>query len=67
MTRLLLRQAVERSQAQDEVHGVDANHRPVGKQLGQDPQGLAVGRVVERRHEDGRIGNVEIRVAGGQA
>ena len=41
--------------------------RAVGEELGQRRERRAVVRVVERRHEHGRVADVEVRVARGQA
>src|SRR4030095_10274674 len=44
---LLLRQTVQRAQPPDEVDRVHAHDRAIGKELGQDPEGLAIGGIVE--------------------
>ena len=49
--RLLLGQAVQRPEPPHQIDRVDADHRAVGEQLGQDAQRPAVVRVVERRHQ----------------
>ncbi len=63
---LLLRQAVERSQAPHKVHRVYADHRAIGKQVRQDAESQAIIRIVECRNEHGLVRDVEISVAGGQ-
>ena len=49
LRRLLLRQAVQRAEAQHQVDRVDADDRPVLEQLAENAQGDAVVRVVEGR------------------
>ena len=61
--RLLLRQAVERAEAEHEIHRVDADDGAVFEQLAEDAEGDAVVRVVESRHDDAGVADVEIRVA----
>ena len=63
---LLLRQAMERSQAEDEVDAVDADDLAAGEELGQGVQGDAVGGIVEGRDQDEAVGDVEVGVAGRQ-
>src|SRR5439155_13100265 len=65
--RLLQGEAVQSAQAPHEVHGVDADHGPVGNQLGERAQRDAVLRIVEGRDQDGGVRDVEVRVARGQA
>jgi len=65
--RLLLGQAMERAEAQDEIHGVNAHDGAVLEQLAQDAKGHAIVRIVERGHENGVVGDVEVRVARRQA
>jgi len=64
--RLLLGQAVQRAQAPDEVDGVDAGHRAVGDEIGEQADGGPIRRIVEGGHDHGRIGDVEVCVARGQ-
>ena len=64
--RLLLRQAVQRAEAEDEVDAVNADDLAVGEELGQGIEGDAVGRIVERRNEHEAVGDVEVGVAGRQ-
>src|SRR5439155_19253618 len=63
LTRLLLRHAVQRAEAEHEVAGVDADHRPRRKESGEDGERLPVADVVEGRDEDRRVGDIEVRVA----
>ena len=65
--RLLLRHAVQRAQAPDQVHAVDADHFAAGKNLGQHVQRHAVVGIVERGHQHQAVGDVEVGVAGRQA
>ena len=52
---LLLRHAVERAEAPDQIDGVDADHRAGREQRGQHLQRDAVVRVVEGRHQHGAV------------
>ena len=45
--RLLLRHAVERAEPEHQVGGVNADHAPPGKELGEGLERLPVARVVE--------------------
>ena len=49
--RLLLRQAVQRAETEDQVDGVDADDGAVAEQLGEDAERDAVVRVVESRDQ----------------
>src|SRR5512135_550678 len=62
--RLLLRKAVDRAEAEDEVDGVDADDPAVGEERGQGVERLAVGRVIEGRDEHQAVGDVEVGIAG---
>ena len=64
---LLLGEAVEGAEAPDQVDGVDADDLAVGEATGDDVEGVAVVAVVEGGDEDERVGDVEVRVAGGEA
>ena len=60
--RLLPREAVNGPQSPYEVSGVDPDDRPVAEELTEDAERRAIARVVERGNQDGRVGDVEIRV-----
>ncbi len=60
-------EAVDGSEAPDEVARVDADDAAVGEDLSEDTQGDAVQGVVECGDEHGAVGDVEVRVARGQA
>src|SRR5262249_9780004 len=61
--RLLLRQAVQRAQAPDEIHRVDPDHLAVREALREHVQRNAIVAVVERRHDHHAVRDVEVRVA----
>ena len=61
--RLLLREAVERAQAPDQIERGAAADVAVGKQRGQRAQGLVVGRIAELRHDHHAIDDQKIAVA----
>ncbi len=65
--RLLLRHAVERAEAKDEVAAGDAYDFAVREKFGQSVESDAVVRIVERRDDDDFVGDVKISVAGGKA
>src|SRR5688572_12737408 len=64
---LLLGHAVERAEAPHEVQAVDADDLALRKQLRDDAERDTIGRIVERRHDDASVGDVEVGVARGQA
>ena len=64
--RLLLRKAMQCSQAPYEIHGVNPDHWPAGK-FSQDAQRDSVVRIVEGRNEDGGVTDIEVRIARGKA
>ena len=61
--RLLLREAVQRAEAPDQIHGVDAHNGTVAEQFAQNAKRHAVVRVVKGRDDDGGVANIKIRVA----
>ena len=63
----MLGDAVDGAEAADEGGAVDPHHLAIGKEGAEEVQGGLVGRGVEDRHEDGRVGDVEVGVAGGIA
>jgi len=65
--RLLLGQAMEGAEAPDEVHGVNADDRAIGKQFRQRAKRDAVFRIVEGRDQHCRVGDIKVGVAGRQA
>ena len=50
----------------DQVNRMDSDDRPIREELGQDAAGEAVFGIVEGRHEDGRVRDVEVRITGRQ-
>src|SRR5215471_3823866 len=64
--RLLLGQAMQGAESPDQIDGVDAYDRTVLDQLRQDAQCEAIFWVVERRHQNRRVANIEVRIAGRQ-
>src|ERR1035437_6078811 len=63
--RLLLRHAVQRAQAPDQLRAVNAHHFPAGEVLAQYGQRRAIVGVVEGRCQHQPVGDVEVGVAGG--
>lgn len=66
LRRLLLRQTMQRAEAPDQIHGVNADDGAVAEQFAQNAERDAVVWVVERRHDDGGVADIKIRVARGQ-
>ncbi len=64
--RLLLRQAVQRAEAQHQIDGMNADDGTVREKLSQGAQRDAVVGVVEGGNQDGSVRDVEVGVAGGQ-
>src|SRR5207249_8961041 len=64
---LLLSETMQRSQPPHQIDGVDSHDRSILDQLGEHAEGHAVLRIVERRHQDGAVGDVEVRIARGEA
>ena len=60
----MLGDAVDGAEATDEGGTVDPHNLPVGKKWAQEVESGLIGRGVEDRHEDGRVGDVEVGVAG---
>src|ERR1035437_8247132 len=60
---LLLREAVQRAEAPDQIHGGYADDGTVAEQPAQNAERHAVVRVVEGRDDDGGVADVKIRVA----
>jgi len=58
--RLLLREAVQRAEAPDQIHGVNADDGTVAEQFTQNAERDAVVRVVERRDDDGGVADVKM-------
>ncbi len=65
--RLLLGHAMQRAESPDQIDAVDADDLAIGKQLGQNVQRHAVVGIMKCRHQHQPIGDIEIRIAGGQA
>src|ERR1700722_2303663 len=57
---------MQRAETPDQIHGVNADDWTVAEQLAQNAERDAVVRVVERRHDDGGVADVKIRVASRQ-
>ena len=49
-----------------EIKGVNPDDLPILEESGEDFQGLAIGRVIERGYEHHGVGDVKIRVARGK-
>src|SRR5256885_4611566 len=64
---LLLCQAMQRPQPPHQIHRVNSHDRPILDQLREDAKRDAVLGIVERRHEDGPIRDVKVRIARGEA
>src|SRR6185437_12080089 len=62
----LLRDAVERPEAPHQVGAVDADDLAAGKDSGERGQGSLVPRRVVGGHQHDAVGDVEVRVAGGE-
>src|SRR5262245_33993339 len=60
---LLLRQAVERPEAEDQVDAVDADDLAIGEELRQGVQRDAIGRVIEGGNQDQAVCDVEVGIA----
>src|ERR1700683_4531478 len=65
--RLLLCQAMNGAESPDQINGMDSNYRACGEQIAENAESYTVPRIVECGHQHGRIRNVEVRVAGGEA
>ena len=65
-SRLLLRETMQSAKPIHQVNCVNANNRPIGDELGEDSERLAVVWIVERRNDYRCIADVEIRVARGE-
>src|SRR5437879_7392538 len=63
---LLLCQAVDRSQSPHQIRRVNSYDRPIRDQLREHAERRAVLRIVEGRHQDGPVRDVEVRVARGE-
>src|ERR1035437_1753358 len=64
--RLLLRHAVQRAQAPDQLRAVDAHHFPIRELSGEDGQRRAIVWVVEGGRQHQSVGDVKVGVAGRQ-
>ena len=64
---LLLRKTVECAESQDEIDGMNADDRPVGEELREYAERGSVPGIVERRDNHARVGDIEVRVARGEA
>src|SRR2546425_3162653 len=64
---LLLGYTVQGPEPPHQIHRVDSDDRPVVDQLGENAERHAVFGVVEGRHQDGAVRDVEVRVARGEA
>ena len=67
MDMILTGRMMDAAEAEHEIDRVDPDHRTVPKQLGEDAEREPVVRIVERRHDYGRVADIEVRVAGRQA
>src|SRR4051812_46687318 len=61
--RLLLGDAVDAASALHDVQSRYLDHLAVGEDLAQGPERLVIGGVLEGRHNDAAIGDVEVGVA----
>src|SRR6478672_11082044 len=66
LRRLLLRHAVDRAQAPDEVSAMDADNLTIRKQVSENIQRMAIVWIIEGRHQHQSIRDVKVGVAGGQ-
>src|SRR6266404_611581 len=64
---LLLRQAMQRAEAEDKVAAGNANDFAAGKERGESVEGHAIVGVVERGDDDKFVGDIKIGVAGRKA
>ena len=55
------------AESPDEIDGMDADDFAVGKKLGENFERDAVVGIVEGRHQDQAVGDIEVGVAGGKA
>src|SRR2546427_11623185 len=60
---LLLSQAVQRPQPPHQIDSMDPNDWAIADQFGEQPERSTVVRIIERRHENHVVGDVEIRIA----
>ena len=64
---VLVAQAVDGAKPPDQIDGVDAHDVTFGEEVLQGVQGDSVVGIVEGRNEDRPVGDIEVRIAGGQA
>src|SRR5437879_13387812 len=64
---LLLGETMQRPQPPHQIHRVNSHDRPILDQLREDAERDAVLGVVERRHQDGSVRDVEVRITRGEA
>src|ERR1700730_16238616 len=57
---------MHRSKAPDQISGVDAYDLAIGEEVSEDIQGDAVVGIIEHRDQDDAVGDVKVRVAGGE-
>ena len=60
----LLGDAVDGAETADEGGAVDAHHFAIGKEGSEEVEGGLVGRRVEDRDQHGRVGDIEVGMAG---
>src|SRR5213080_1416083 len=60
---LLLSLAVQRPQPPHQIDSMDPNDWAIADQFGEQPERSTVVRIIERRHENHVVGDVEIRIA----
>src|SRR2546425_6990427 len=60
---LLLSQAVQRPQPPHQIDSMDPNDWAIADQFGEQPERSTIVRIIERRHENHVVGDVEIRIA----
>ncbi len=58
---------MERTESPDKIYGMDADDFAVGKKLGENAQRNAVVGIMESRHQDEAVGDIEVGVAGRKA
>src|SRR5262245_43921711 len=63
---LLLRQAMECPEPPDQIESGKSQHTTIRKKLGERLYRRDIGGVLKLRHNDYTVGDVEVRIAGGQ-
>src|ERR1700691_584846 len=55
------------AESPDQINGMDSDYGACGEQIAENAESYTVPRIVECRHQHGRIRDVEVCVAGGEA